>query len=163
MRGCTTWERDVLAHIAGKKSPADGLLQRHVNDGMKSMDPGRRKTLLHLTRIERIEIPRSELAQREMSKGRQNVFVKGTAIRKIGAVPNFCLVDCEPAFEVLCDGLIFLCDQRSLSLLIEHCVKRLTRLFLCAEVALLGFAMLEEDLCDPLFPLPILALKDRAV
>src|SRR5260370_19217825 len=129
---------------------------------MKSMDPGRRKTLLHLTCIERIEIPRSELAEREMYKGRQNMFVKGTTIRKIGAVPNFCLMDCEPAFEVLCDGLVTLCDQRSLSLLIEHCVKRVSRFFLCAEVALPGFAMLEEDLCDPLFPFPILALKDRA-
>ena len=87
-------EGDIVTYIARKEAPADGLLQGHVDDVMKRVDPGRRKAYLHLLRLEGIEISRGELAQREMSEGWQYVLVKGTAIREIGAVPDCCLVSC---------------------------------------------------------------------
>src|SRR5215831_3610185 len=63
---------------------------------------------------------------------------------------------------MLFHGLIFFSNQRSMPLLIEHLIESIGCFFLRVEVALLRFAIFQDDLRYPLFALAIFALKDGA-
>src|SRR5712691_8700685 len=64
-----------------------------------------------------------------------------------------------PMLQLLFHSLIFFRDQRSVSLLVEHLVECGSCLALSVVIALFRFAILQDELRDPLFPLAILALE----
>src|SRR5260370_37271939 len=68
----------------------------------------------------------------------------------------------NPMLKLLLHGLIFFCDQRAMSLLIEHLVESSSRLALSVVIALFRFAILQDELCDPLFTFAVLALEHGA-
>src|SRR5437763_3430 len=98
-----------------------------------------------------------------MSKCRQDMVVQDTTIFDVATGTNSRPVYLlKPVFHKLLYGLIFLSDEGPTSLLIKHVVERFIRLFLCVEVALLRFAVFQDNLRNPLFSFAFRASEHRA-
>src|SRR5712692_11688869 len=98
-----------------------------------------------------------------MSKCRQDMVVQDTTIFDVATGTNGGSVYLlKPVFHKLLHGLIFLSNKCPTSLLIEHVVERFIRLFLRVEVALLRFAILQDNLRYPLLSPALRASEHRA-
>src|SRR5712691_9646363 len=98
-----------------------------------------------------------------MPKCRQDMVVQDTTIFDVATGTNGGSVYLlKPVFHKLLHGLIFLSDECPASLLVEHVVEGFIRFFLRVEVALLRFAVFQDNLRNPLFSLALLASEHRA-
>src|SRR5947207_1850522 len=87
-----------------------------------------------------------------MAQRRENMVIENTPIPEIATSSEFGGMHFfEPLLQEVFELLFWTCRQRSLSLLIEHLIEGHIRFCLCFEVALPGFAILQDDLRNPFF------------
>src|SRR6266446_5851812 len=133
-----------------------------MNHTMYISNRPRRKPLFQLPRIECIELLRREPLQGKLSDHWYDVPLEHPGIAKIGSPADFRPMDLQPVFEVLPHRLVFFGNQHAPLMLIQHFVERVSGLSLRVEVALSGFAIVQDNLRDPLFAFAFRAPENGA-
>src|SRR5712691_2820958 len=127
------------------------------------MERAGRKSRLEYTGIERLDFLGGQPLYWDMTQCRENMVIENTPIPEIatysecGGMHFF-----KPLLQEVLELLFWTRRQCAMPLLIKHLIARNLCLSLRLVVTLFGFPVFQDDLCNPLFPFAVLALKHGA-